>query len=253
MIGVWRNNNDINLTWEGDNTVLIQQTARFIMNNLKRKMKGKEVKFNTLSFFKKFDEVSSAKLTINDAKDLHKDENLIAMMEYRINLLIQKCVARLTEKVGEKLGVFDAWNETQTFYLQNLAKSYGELYVLNCFKSKIDQLKDSPTKKVLHDMFVMFGLVSLEKDLVLLRENDFILSESCDLIKNEIIKLCAVIKPELITIIDAIAPPDEILQAPLGSSKGFIFDSYLNEVYSAKGTFERPDWWEIVHHKSLNK
>jgi hypothetical protein len=44
MIGHYRNNNDINLTWEGDNAVLIQQCAKFIMENFQKKMKGKVIK-----------------------------------------------------------------------------------------------------------------------------------------------------------------------------------------------------------------
>ena len=253
MIGLWRNNNDINLTWEGDNTVLIQQTARFIMNSLKKKMKGKEVKFKSLSFLSKFEDVSNEKLNVQDAKDIRNVDNLTHMMEHRNNILLMKCVAKLTEKVGNNMGVFDAWNDTQVFYLQTLAKSYGELYVFNCFKSQVEQLKDCATKTVLNDLLILFTLVSLERDLIILRENDYLTSEACDLLKNEILNICQTLKNELISIIDVISPPDEVIGAPMGSSNGFIFDNYLNNVYNSKGCFERSDWWEILHHKQPNK
>lgn len=44
MIGSYRNNNDINITWEGDNTLLLQQASKFILTAFKHKMQGKEVK-----------------------------------------------------------------------------------------------------------------------------------------------------------------------------------------------------------------
>lgn len=50
MIGHYRNNNDINLTWEGDNSVLIQQCAKFILDNFQKKMKGKEIILKVIEF-----------------------------------------------------------------------------------------------------------------------------------------------------------------------------------------------------------
>jgi acyl-CoA oxidase len=35
------NNSEVNQTWEGDNNVLVQQTAKFLLDLLKLKMKGK--------------------------------------------------------------------------------------------------------------------------------------------------------------------------------------------------------------------
>jgi acyl-CoA oxidase len=51
MIGAYRNNNDIHTTWEGDNTVLVQQTARFILDNFNSKMKGKNVSYKVIYLF----------------------------------------------------------------------------------------------------------------------------------------------------------------------------------------------------------
>ena len=48
MIGFIRENNDINNTWEGDNTVIQQQTAKFILDNYgKNKYK---VQYNLIRF-----------------------------------------------------------------------------------------------------------------------------------------------------------------------------------------------------------
>jgi acyl-CoA oxidase len=45
MMGNIRNTNDINNTWEGDNHVLTQQTSKFILDQFKNKMKGKQISF----------------------------------------------------------------------------------------------------------------------------------------------------------------------------------------------------------------
>jgi acyl-CoA oxidase len=251
MIGLWRNNNDINLTWEGDNTVLIQQTARFIMKSFNRKLKGKEVQYKSLSFLSKFDNVSTDKNVIKDSKDLKNLDILCCLLEHRTNLLLQKSMVRLAEKVETKKKTFDAWNDSQVFYLQSLAKSYGELYLFDCFRTKIELLVESPTKNVLTELLELFSLVTIEKDLSLYRENDYLFSEDCDLIRNEILDCCNNLKDHFVTILDVISPPDEILGAPLGSSTGFIFENYLNHVFNSKGCYERPEWWDIIHHKKI--
>jgi hypothetical protein len=71
---------------------------------------------------------------------------------------------------------------------------------------------------------ILFALVQLERDMVYLRENDFISSESCDLIRNEILELNNNLKDHAVTICDAISPPDEVLGSPLGHSDGKVIE-----------------------------
>lgn len=162
-----------------------------------------------------------------------------------------KSIGRLTEKVGNKVNPFDAWNQTQSFYIQTMAKAFGELHSFNCFRQKLDTLNDNNTKKALKEFLVLFALVQLERDIGYLRENDFISSENCDMIRNEILDLNESLKDHAILVCDAISPPDEVLGSPLGHSDGKIFDRYLSKVFTHPGTYERAKWWEILHHKKI--
>lgn len=58
---------------------------------------------------------------------------------------------------------------------------------------------------------------------------------------------CGILKEQAIGIIDALAPPDEILGSVFGSSDGDIYNKYMQKIYSAKGTFERVPWWQEIH------
>ncbi len=50
-MGALYSSNDVNNTWEGENNVLIQQTTKYILQNLQKGMKGKEVRSPLLKFF----------------------------------------------------------------------------------------------------------------------------------------------------------------------------------------------------------
>ena len=125
-------------------------------------------------------------------------------------------------KNEKQLSNLDNFNNAQVFYFQKATLAYGELFVFNQFVSKIDELSENETKQLLKHLCVLFSLNNLEKDFDILRDNDFILSELCYKIKDEIMNLCEILKDQLIPIIDVIAPRDEILGAPLGYSDGKV-------------------------------
>ena len=143
------------------------------------------------------------------------------LFEFRIRTLLKKSYEKLI-KNEKNLNAFDNFNNCQTFYFQKATIAYGELYVFNCFVSKISELSKNDTQEMLKQICVLFALDNLEKDLDILREDDYILSSSCDQIKEEIINLCDKLKDQLIPILDVIAPRDEILGASLGNSKGNV-------------------------------
>jgi hypothetical protein len=56
-------------------------------------------------------------------------------------------------------------------------------------------------------------------------------------IKDLILQLSLELKDETIGILDALAPPDEVLGSPFGQSDGDIYNAYLKQIYSSKNCF----------------
>jgi acyl-CoA oxidase len=266
LIGALRNNNDINTTWEGDNTVLVQQTAKFLLDAFKNKMKGRPIdkQFTTLGFLDSFEEVNNSdrkSISLASGKDLDCFALLKRMFEFRINFHLQKTVMKLADRVEDKKdGLMTAWNNSQVFYIQNLVKSYSDYYVFNAFRNNIDSIEKlgikkntESTKKMLLKFLKLFALTIFENDSGVLRNDDFMTSDSIYVIKEEVLDLCNELKEEMIGILDIIAPPDEVLQAPMGRSDGKMYESYLNKVFAFNKAFERPDWWENLNHKKIKE
>ena len=148
-------------------------------------------------------------------------------------MLVQKSVTKLADRVtGEKKEqVFDAWNNTQSFFIQTLIKSYAELFILNGFL-RMNEVADHQNTKIMLDKFlVLYALNSIEADIGLFREDDYVTSEGYDLIKNEILELCKDLSNEFISIIDVISPSDMILGSPLGASNDDVKYKMFNYTY----------------------
>lgn len=80
-------------------------------------------------------------------------------------------------------------------------------------------------------------------------------NEPAELIKHGVLDLLKALKDDAISVVDAIAPNDFILNSPLGMSDGEVYKHLQSVLWQTAGTFERPEWWQIVTHwkNDLNK
>lgn len=73
-------------------------------------------------------------------------------------------------------------------------------------------------------------------------------NEPAESIKYGVLNLLKELKNDAISIVDAIAPNDFILNSPLGMSDGEVYKHLQSVLWQTAGTFERPEWWQIVTH-----
>ncbi len=105
----------------------------------------------------------------------------------------------------------------------------------------------------------------IEGDLGNFREGDYLISFQTQFLKKAILHLCSKnIKKNVISFIEALAPPDSILKSPIGNSDGkayevllFFFYSQTQHLWtavtSAPSCFERPDWWPLLKEPLVPK
>lgn len=127
--GQLKRNHDASVTWEGDNNVLVQQTARFLLKNLQRLTKGQKLQAKTLYFLRlDFGEVKECAGFETKAVLRDNPQELKRMLVHRANWLLHASVLKLQESVGMYPDVVEAWNNSQVHHLRELALAYGELY-----------------------------------------------------------------------------------------------------------------------------
>ncbi len=82
--------------------------------------------------------------------------------------MLQKTAWELAGKLQDAdLHPLDAWNDTQVFYMQDLAKAYGELTLLSEFAQNLEktQKTNEDTREVLTVMFTLDALHRINRDV----------------------------------------------------------------------------------------
>ena len=134
-LGTMLQDQDVNQTWEGDNNVLLQQTAKFMVDIGRKRMKGTKVTTQTLEWLA-LEPVAGRTFPAKSRDDLFNIDILVGALEHRANARMQKSAMRIAPKImGEnKMHPVDAWNDTQVFYLHDLGKHYATVVAAHEFR-----------------------------------------------------------------------------------------------------------------------
>ena len=249
-LGRLRDNQDVNITWEGANYVLIQQTARYILKNIQNILKGKPVEAASMTFLTIDPEVvRTAKATFVTSADLRdKPETLQAMLKHRVNYLVQRSIVKLQDTVQHSSDSLEGWNESQVHYLQNLGFAYGDLFFADLFLRKCKEVRAAcqETSAMLMRLYELFTLGKIEEDLNTFRDNDYISTEQAWVIKETVVALTREVGESAVRLIDAVAFPDQMVGSVLGNSDGQIYRHMCEAVEQGPGVTDKPAYLELL-------
>lgn len=117
---------------------------------------------------------------------------------------------------------------------------------------KINEAPNDNIRNVLSRLFGLYGLTCLKTHV-----NYFYMGKYTNgstemgyLLQEGILKLCAELKDDSISLIDTIAPADCLVNSILGMSDGNVYKNFKSALLRTPNTMNRPEWWsEIVSWK----
>ena len=228
-----RENNDIHLTWDGDNNVLIQQCSRFILKNIISHFKGNPVHSKYITFL-----TATRPDMTGDA--FKSPEKLIALLEYRTHDLAHKSTAKLQANASNDASM--SWNNSQVHHMQTLSIAFGEAVLakelLDYSRRLTETCKD--TGKAVEGLFFLYVLTILEKNFIGLSETEF------RTVQELVVKYCEEVAVVAVKIIDGIAIPDHLLNSVIGCSDGRAYERYIAEVEKTPMVYGKPAWAHLI-------
>ena len=109
-LGTMLQDQDVNQTWEGDNNVLLQQTAKFMVDIGRKRMKGTKVTTQTLEWLA-LEPVAGRTFPAKSRDDLFNIDILVGALEHRERPLGRRGGA-VGPKGGERAGELAEVGET---------------------------------------------------------------------------------------------------------------------------------------------
>ncbi|CAH1759898.1 6417_t:CDS:10 [Entrophospora sp. SA101] len=228
----------------GDNYVLIQQTAKYLLEAIKDVFEGKKVHGSVkyLNNYNKYIEASKSNLTsLEQLLDLY----------YSLEMYTWLVVKRIKFLASVKNITTDSnrWNENQV-YLVKLGEIYTHQYMMSEYIRGLEIYSQSTTTEyknllpILTDLGRLWFIHVIHDSLELYLEEGYFTREQVDLVRRAYLDLCKQLREQVIPLVDAWGLPDFIIKAPLGRYDGDIYTAYFDVIRSAPNCIGVPKYWQ---------
>jgi len=209
---------DIFTTFEGDNTVLLQLTAKSRLTYFKRQF-GRLNWWDTLKYISSIASSNVTQLnpiiTRNTSKEhLLSDEFQLEAFTYREEFSLRTLALRLSKKIRGGMDSYEAFLETQV-HLIDMAKAYIDRVVLEQFINAINKQEDKELKGVLESLKNLYALHLIEKNRGWYLEHGYINGSKSLAINKLVAKLCKELKEESKCLVDAFDIPKYMTERAL--------------------------------------
>ncbi|CAO2144704.1 unnamed protein product [Urochloa humidicola] len=216
--GALRNDHDIFQTFEGDNTVLLQQVAGDLLKQYQEKFKGGTLSVTWNYLRESMGTYLSQPNPVTarwEGEDHLRDPNFqLDAFRYRTSRLLHSVAARL-QKHSKTLGGFGAWNRCLN-HLLTLAESHIESVILAKFIDSVKSCPDEKTREVLKLVCDLYALDRIWKDIGTYRNVDYVAPNKAKAIHKLTDYLSYQVRLVAQELVDAFDLPDLIIRAPIG-------------------------------------
>lgn len=208
---------------------------------------------HSIDFLSNTTQILNLRLKATNVAQLINPESIIQAYQWLTCYLLKETAAKV-DSLTPKIGDFWSKNNTQVFYAKTLAISFVQHFVLQRMIAVINESADISIKNVLSKLFSLYGLWSLQKHIGILYEGGYFHgSEPSRLLNEAILQLCGEIKDDAVSLIDAIGPPDFVLNSVLGQSDGLVYQHLKSAIFRSPYAMSRPTWWQdIVNFNQKN-
>ncbi|KAI9262038.1 acyl-CoA dehydrogenase/oxidase [Sporodiniella umbellata] len=200
-------------TWEGDNYLLTQQTARYLIKTM-RSLATQKNKTNFSSQYLS-EYMSNPKASFTQTDRFDHPESLLSAFKFRAAFLIDKAVYALDiQKVN--------WNDL-LIDVYRISRAHCQLLLVSNFIQAAWKGPDSKVKQALQQLALLFCLSTLEQEMADFLACGYILPEQVPEVKQHLVDLLKSIRPNAVVLVDAFGIPDYMLNSALGESKGDVY------------------------------
>lgn len=211
-------------TYEGENTVLLLQTARYLVKNLNRIAKNKPIS-PFMDYLKNFHEDLQEKCSIKDVKELYCPEILRKILRFNSIYRIAEAGQKLMGGLGLGLSAKDSWDKHAGIFLVEAAIAHTNYFTFNVFLEKIFSISNEKVKTVLLRLNCLYGINRILEKPNALFESGHLSAEQLRLVRQAKYELLEKIRPDVLGLVEAFLYSDNSLKSALGREDGKVYET----------------------------
>uniref|UniRef100_A0A3P9L275 Acyl-coenzyme A oxidase n=1 Tax=Oryzias latipes TaxID=8090 RepID=A0A3P9L275_ORYLA len=243
-LGSLRDDNDPNCTYEGDNNVLLQQTSNYLLSYAVHIQSP----LHSVDFLDDYQNILKTRFTcLYRSLTAPSSVSSVPLDAYKwlVCFLMEESQKRLEQERAAGRDDFEARNNSQVYFCRSLAIAFMEHCCLqNCQQLISDQDTPAALRAVLSKLFSLYGLWSLSSHMATLYQGMLRRRRSAGGRAGNTKVICVQLKDDAVALVDVLAPPDFILNSPIGKADGQLYKNLWSAVLQNNQVLERPSWWK---------
>ncbi len=222
-----RADTDVFTTFEGDNHVLLQLVAKYLLTEYNDDIKGMSpfewVRFAANTAGERVSRRTAANQIMQRILDNRQDNSeqgslfnrgtQAQMFEDREEYL-RNSLARRLQKRSKTMSGFDAFNSVQD-HVMHTARAHIDRTVLEAFIAGIDRCEDEEARRILNLVCDLYALNVIETDKAFFLEHRLLSTERARAVTNGINERCRNLRPYAEALVDAFGIPEQLRDAEM--------------------------------------
>ncbi|XP_076086373.1 peroxisomal acyl-coenzyme A oxidase 1-like [Mytilus galloprovincialis] len=205
-------------TYEGENTVMMLQTARYLSKSYFRGQRGESLP----------ELIQYLTIDLNVKSTLGEDcsfESLVAAYSHRAaRMVTSACKLQNTNK-QKGMPSHDAWNRSTVPFIA-ATKAHCHLFIVRNFVNILSQRKIDPaTHNVLSQLCRLYAVYGIVENMGEFMQDGYFNQDQVSILDRKVLGLLEDIRPNAVALVDAFDYPDHLLQSCLGRYDGQVYEA----------------------------
>uniref|UniRef100_A0A4W5RKU6 Acyl-coenzyme A oxidase n=1 Tax=Hucho hucho TaxID=62062 RepID=A0A4W5RKU6_9TELE len=211
-------------TYEGENTVMMLQTARFLIKSYRQASAGHQLS-GIVSYLNESErrlqpQSVSSRPTVVNVNDL---ASLVDVYKLRAARLVKLAAKSIQQELQKRVSQEDAWNNS-AIDLVRASDAHCHYVVVKLFAAKLGEMGDTGIHSVLSTLALLYALQGIQQHSGDFLQTGLLSVPQLSQVSQRLKELLAQLRPNAVALVDAFDYRDEMLNSVLGRYDGNVYE-----------------------------
>jgi len=213
-------------TYEGENTVLYMQTARYLIKNIRNARRGKPVLPKSSVSYLVENNMGwiNERCTIAQPSDLANPEIILHALRARAGHNLHGTSSIMDAKIKDGMSDAQAWDESLVD-LQRCGSAHAAYVVVKVFADVLKTVSETAIRTPLLQLFSLLGCTLIEDNAGDLLESGYMSGTQVRCVRDYSRHLLTLIRDNAVALVDAWGFSDHFLNSALGRYDGNVYQA----------------------------